>query len=70
MRERKKDGVSVLTFFLLCIIRYVKKVFITDNWRNILPRYLGFLRGVVDAEEVLQKLGGERCVDHCKHRLI
>ena len=31
---------------------YVKRVFITDNWKNILPRYLGFIRGVVDAEEV------------------
>jgi molecular chaperone HtpG len=34
------------------LFRYVKRVFITDNWRNILPRYLGFLRGVVDAEDV------------------
>lgn len=39
-------------FFLKKKYRYVKKVFITDNWRNILPRYLGFLRGVVDAEDV------------------
>lgn len=31
---------------------YVKRVFITDNWKNILPRYLGFIRGVVDAEDV------------------
>jgi heat shock protein beta len=31
---------------------FVKRVYITDNWKNILPRYLGFIRGVVDAEEV------------------
>ncbi len=31
---------------------YVKRVYITDNWKNILPRYLGFIRGVVDAEDV------------------
>lgn len=31
---------------------YVKRVFITDNWRNILPKYLAFIRGVVDAEDV------------------
>lgn len=31
---------------------YVKRVFITDNWKNILPKYLGFIRGVVDAEDV------------------
>ena len=31
---------------------YVKRVYITDNWKSILPRYLGFVRGVVDAEDV------------------
>ena len=31
---------------------YVKRVYITDNWSNILPRYLGFLSGIVDAEDV------------------
>lgn len=30
----------------------MKRVFITDNWDGILPRYLSFLKGVVDAEDV------------------
>lgn len=40
-----QDGVRALRL-------YVKRVFISDGFENILPRFLCFLRGVVDSEDL------------------
>jgi heat shock protein beta len=31
---------------------YVKRVFITDNFDDILPKYLSFIRGIIDSDDV------------------
>ena len=54
---------------------YVKRVFIMDDWRELLPAYLRFVRGVVDSEdlslnvsrEILQK---DRQVQAIRRHLV
>ena len=31
---------------------YVKRVMITDDWKDMLPRYFNFVKGVVDADDI------------------
>lgn len=48
-RERSHKGVQL----------YVKRVFIMDECRELLPEYLRFVRGVVDAEDVTLNVSRE-----------
>ncbi len=38
---------------------YIKKVFITDNLENILPKYLRFLSGIIDSEDISLNISRE-----------
>ncbi len=38
---------------------YIKKVFITDNCDNILPKYLRFVSGVIDSEDISLNISRE-----------
>lgn len=38
---------------------YVKKVFITDNCDNVLPKYLRFVTGVIDSEDISLNISRE-----------
>ncbi len=38
---------------------YVKKVFITDNCENLLPKYMRFLTGVIDSEDISLNISRE-----------
>ena len=38
---------------------YVKKVFITDNCENLLPKYLRFLTGIIDSEDISLNISRE-----------
>jgi heat shock protein beta len=54
---------------------YVRRVFITDNFDSLIPRYLGFLRGVVDSDtlplnvsrEILQE---DKALENIKKKLV
>ncbi len=38
---------------------YIKKVFITDNCENILPKYLRFVSGIIDSEDISLNISRE-----------
>ncbi len=38
---------------------YIKKVFVTDNLENILPKYLRFISGVIDSEDISLNISRE-----------
>ncbi|MAJ23882.1 MAG: molecular chaperone HtpG, partial [Rickettsiales bacterium] len=38
---------------------YIKKVFITDNLENILPKYLRFVSGIIDSEDISLNISRE-----------
>jgi len=43
---------------------YVKRVFITDDFRDILPKYMGFIRGIVDADDLPLNVSREMLQEH------
>ncbi|MBF95764.1 MAG: molecular chaperone HtpG [Pelagibacterales bacterium] len=38
---------------------YVKKVFITDNCENLIPKYMRFLNGIIDSEDISLNISRE-----------
>lgn len=49
---------------------YIKKVFIMNDWKDLIPEYLRFVRGVIDSEDLPLNISREILQDDPQVRLI